>query len=142
MTQGYSPPPAEAPAARRRRPRPAATPIPPGPTAPHPPMGRDPVRVAHHAPPLFLPDLRVGPSPRPFEDRGLLRRGAPERLRIEPRVRGTSRALTLAALGPAARAACRAGARLAAPPAPRPRAARPDAREPRAPRVDKAGRPR
>lgn len=50
-------------------------------------------------PPLFLPDLRVGPSPRPFEERSSLRRGAPERLRIEPAPPHEPR-VTLAALGP------------------------------------------
>ncbi len=50
-------------------------------------------------PPIFLPDLRVGSSPRPFEERSSLRRGAPERLRIEPVSPHEPRA-TLAALGP------------------------------------------
>jgi hypothetical protein len=50
-------------------------------------------------PPLFLPDHRVGPSPRPFEERSSLRRGAPERLRIEP-VSPQEPRVTLAALGP------------------------------------------
>jgi hypothetical protein len=50
-------------------------------------------------PPIFLPDLRVGSSPRPFEERSTLRRGAPERLRIEP-VPPHEPRVTLAALGP------------------------------------------
>lgn len=50
-------------------------------------------------PPLFLPDLRVGPSPRVLEERVPLRRGAPERLRIEPLPPHEPR-VTLAALGP------------------------------------------
>ena len=39
-------------------------------------------------PPLFLPDLRVGSSPRPFEERVIIRRGAPERLRFGPEPHG------------------------------------------------------
>jgi hypothetical protein len=49
--------------------------------------------------PIFLPDLRVGSSLRPLEERSSLRRGAPERLRIEP-VPPHEPRVTLAALGP------------------------------------------
>lgn len=50
-------------------------------------------------PPLFLPDLRVGSSPRAFEERDVVRRGAPERLRLVP-VPPQEPRVTLAALGP------------------------------------------
>ena len=60
---------------------------------------------------LFLPDLRVGPSSRLLEERGSLRRSAPERLRIEAVPRHEPR-LTFAALGPLPPPARRGGWRL------------------------------
>ena len=50
-------------------------------------------------PPLFLPDLRAGSAPRAVEERTALRRGAPERLRIDP-VPPWEPHVTLRALGP------------------------------------------
>ena len=48
---------------------------------------------------LSLPELRVGSSPHPFEVKGVLRRGPPERPRIDPAPPFEPR-VTLAALGP------------------------------------------
>ena len=55
--------------------------------------------------PIFLPDLRVGSSafdtvPRPYEERAVIRRGAPQRLRFGPEPLGAHRVEPVALVAP------------------------------------------